>query len=41
LYTQRALQDANVKYSYWGFLPSVSAFGSYILNYQNDNFGDL
>jgi outer membrane protein len=41
LYTQRALQDANVKYSYWGFLPSLSAFGSYILNYQNDNFGDL
>lgn len=41
LYTQRALQDANVKYSYWGFLPSLSAFGSYILNYQNDNFGEL
>ena len=41
LYTQRALQDANVKYSFWGFLPSLSAFGSYILNYQNDNFGEL
>ena len=41
LYTQRVLQDANVKYSYWGFLPSLSAFGSYILNYQNDDFGEL
>ena len=41
LYVQRELQDANVKYSYWGFLPSLSAFGSYMLNFQNDNFGDL
>lgn len=41
LYTQRELQNANVKYSYWGFLPSLSAFGSYILNFQNDNFGEL
>lgn len=41
LYTQRELQNANVKYSYWGFLPSLNAFGAYILNYQNDNFGEL
>lgn len=41
LYTQRELQHANVKYSYWGFLPSLNAFGAYILNYQNDNFGEL
>jgi outer membrane protein TolC len=41
LYTQRELQQANVKYSYWGFLPSLNAFGAYILNYQNDNFGEL
>lgn len=41
LYTQRELQQANVKYSYWAFLPSLNAFGSYILNYQNDNFGEL
>lgn len=41
LYIQRELQDANVKYSYWGFLPSLSAFGSYILNFQNDEFGEL
>jgi outer membrane protein len=41
LFTQRELQEANVKYSYWGFLPSLNAFGAYILNYQNDNFGEL
>lgn len=41
LYTQKALQDANVKYSYWAFLPSLNAFGSYILNYQNNDFGEL
>ena len=41
LYTQRELQQANVKYSYWGFLPSLNAFGAYILNYQNDSFGEL
>jgi outer membrane protein TolC len=41
LYTQRELQNANVKYSYWAFLPSLNAFGAYILNYQNDNFGEL
>jgi outer membrane protein TolC len=41
LYTQRELQESNVKYSYWGFLPSLSAFGSYILNYQNNEFGEL
>ncbi len=41
LYTQKELQDANVKYSYWAFLPSLNAFGSYILNYQNNDFGEL
>lgn len=41
LYTQRELQEANVKYSYWAFLPTVSAFGAYNLNYQNNNFGEL
>ncbi|HEX6226746.1 MAG TPA: TolC family protein [Chryseolinea sp.] len=41
LYTQRELQSSNVKYSYWGFLPSLSAFGAYIVNYQNDKFGEL
>jgi outer membrane protein len=41
LYTQRELQNANVKYSYWAFLPSLNVFGAYNLNYQNNNFGDL
>ena len=41
LYTQRELQHANVKYGYWGFLPSLSAFGAYILNYQNESFSEL
>jgi outer membrane protein len=41
LYTQRELQQANLSYSYWAFLPSLNAFGAYILNYQNNNFGEL
>jgi outer membrane protein TolC len=30
-----------VKYANWAFLPSFSAYGAYILNYQNDTFGEL
>lgn len=41
LTTQRELQNANVKYSYWGFLPSLSAYGAYNLNYQNNELGRL
>lgn len=41
LYTQKELQKANVKYSYWGFLPTLSAFGAYNLNYQNNQFSEL
>jgi outer membrane protein len=41
LYTQKELQDANVKYSYWSFLPSISAFANYNLNYQNNQLSDL
>jgi outer membrane protein len=41
LHTQKELQKANVKYSYWAFLPTLNAFGAYNLNYQNDNFGEL
>jgi outer membrane protein TolC len=41
LYLSKELQHANVKYSRWAFLPSVNAFGAYILNYQNNNFGEL
>jgi len=39
--TQRELQEANVKYAWWGFIPSLNAFGAYFLNYQNNNFGEL
>jgi outer membrane protein TolC len=41
LYIQHELQEANVKYSYWGFIPSLNAFGSYIINYQNNAFSEL
>ena len=41
LYTQKELQEANVKYANWAFLPNVSAYGAYILNYQNNKFSEL
>jgi len=41
LQTQKRLQEANVAYYKWSFLPSVSAFGSYNLNYQNDDLSQL
>jgi len=41
LYTQKELQQANVKYANWAFLPNVSAYGAYILNYQNNKFSEL
>jgi outer membrane protein len=41
LYTQKELQEANVKYSKWAFLPSLNAFGAYNLNYQNNTFSEL
>lgn len=39
LQTQRRLQQANLKYYQWSFLPSVSAFGNYNLGYLNNDFG--
>jgi len=41
LSTQKELQNANVKYSNWSFLPSLNAFGYYNLNYQNNNIKEL
>jgi outer membrane protein len=41
LYMQRELQNANVKYANWAFLPTLSAYGAYVLNYQNNEFGEL
>jgi len=41
LITQRELQEANVNYAWWGFIPSLNLFGAYLMNYQNNNFGEL
>jgi outer membrane protein TolC len=41
LQTQRKLQEANLKYNKWSYLPSVSANAAYNLNYLNNNFGKL
>lgn len=41
LETQHKLQEANVKYNKWNFIPSVSANGAYNLNYLNNSFGKL
>jgi outer membrane protein TolC len=37
LSTRKRLQESNLSYSWWSFLPSLSAFGSYSLNYQNND----
>lgn len=41
LQTQRQLQEANISYNKWSYIPSLSANGAYILNYLNNNFGKL
>ena len=41
LKTQQHLQDANVKYSQWAFVPTVNLFGTYTFNYQNDQLSEL
>ncbi|MGC4035495.1 MAG: TolC family protein [Chitinophagaceae bacterium] len=41
LETQRRLQEANVQYNRWSYLPSLSANGAYNLNYLNNEFGKL
>lgn len=41
LKAQKDLQDENVRYEKWSFIPSLSAFGAYDLNYQNNNFSEL
>jgi outer membrane protein len=41
LQTQKRLQEDNLTYYKWGFLPSLTAFGTYTLNYQNDQFSRL
>ena len=41
LTTRKRLQEAEVKYNKWSYLPSVSAYGAYNFNFQNNNFGKL
>ncbi len=41
LETDKHLQEANLQYYKWGFLPSVSAIGNYSMNFQNDGFSQL
>jgi outer membrane protein len=41
LITEKRLEEYNLKYYKWGFLPTVSAFGSYNLNYYNNQFSKL
>ncbi len=41
LETQKKLQEANVKYNKWAFLPSASLNGAYNMNYLNNTFDKL
>ncbi|MBC7826545.1 MAG: TolC family protein [Chitinophagaceae bacterium] len=41
LQTQKNLLQYNLKYNQWSFLPDVSLFGNYSLNYLNDNFSKI
>lgn len=41
LQTQKSLQNINVNYYKWGFLPSLSATGVYNLNYFSNSFSNL
>jgi outer membrane protein len=41
LQSEKHLQEAAVHYAWWGFLPSLSAFGTYNLSYQADQIPPL
>ena len=41
LETQKKLQQYNLQYYKWSFLPEVSAFGNYNLNFLNSKFSKL
>ncbi len=41
LMTQKRLQEANLDYARWSFLPSLTAFGNYNLNYQSGELSQL
>jgi len=41
LQLQKSLAEANLHYNSWGFLPSISAFGGYAMNYQSAQIPSL
>ncbi len=41
LETQKKLQQYNLQYYKWSFLPNVSAYGNYNLNFLNNQFAKL
>jgi outer membrane protein len=41
LRTRKELQETNLNHAWWSFLPSISAFGTYTLNYQNSEMPEL
>jgi len=41
LETEKRLQKANLNYYAWSFLPTLTAFGEYNLNFQNDQWSKL
>ncbi|MET0466096.1 MAG: TolC family protein [Chitinophagaceae bacterium] len=41
LQTAKRLQEANLKYNKWSFIPTLSANGAYNFNYLNDQFSKL
>jgi len=41
LMTQKRLQQADVKYQKWAYIPTVSAYGAYNMNYLNNRFSNL
>ncbi|WP_460762262.1 TolC family protein [Niabella terrae] len=41
LTAQQRLQQANIKYEKWSYIPSVSANAAYLRNFMNDDFGKL
>jgi outer membrane protein len=41
LITEKRLEEYNLKYYKWGFLPTVTAFGAYNLNYYSNTISQL
>lgn len=41
LSTKKKLQEANLKYNRWSYIPKLSAFGAYNLGYQDNSFTKL